>query len=206
MGAFGSPPSATDGSKGASTDGTTVWDEITGPHIEDLLIAGDGGLWSAGWLESGTGEVRLYRADQLVTTIDDLERPVALAEAEQDRIVVVDRLDRRIREFDWAGNGVSRSGQIFLDPVDLCPDGIGGAWVADPGRGGIVHLGQDLEEIRFVALPEVRGITLDSREGRLWAAGESGVQVLDLDGRILSTLSLGGRPVKVELLYGPEIR
>jgi hypothetical protein len=189
-----------------AADGTTAWTEITGSHIEDLLIAGDGGLWSAAWLDGGTGEVRLYRADRLARTIGGLGRPVAIAEADQDLIIVVDRTDRRASGFDWAGDEVLRSGQIFLDPVDLCPDGSGGAWIADPGRGGIVHLGQTLEEIRFVALPHVLGITLDSRDDRLWAAGENGVQVLDLDGRIVSTLSLGGRPVKVELLYAPEVR
>ena len=185
-------------------DGTLLWHDITRAHVEDLLAASDGGLWSAGWFESGEGEVRFYRDDQLVTQYNDLLRPVALAEASRERIVVVDRLDRRLRSFDPLGNEGPSSGQVFLDPVDLCPDGAGGVWVADPGRGGVVRLNRYLDEVLFVALPQVLGITLDPVGGRLWAAGVEGVSTLDLSGRILTSVPLGGRPVKVDLLYEPE--
>jgi streptogramin lyase len=187
-------------------NGTLLWHDITGSHTEDLLVSTDGGLWAAGWFESGAGEVRLYLHDQLVRQYEDLQRPVALAEASRERIVVVDRADRRVRSYDPLGVETSRSGQIFLDPVDVCPDGTGGVWVADPGRGGIVRLNRDLAEDLFVSLPQVLGITLDPVGGRIWTAGPRGVSALNLSGRVLSTVALGGRPVKVELLYTPEIR
>jgi hypothetical protein len=188
-----------------TASGVAMWSEITGSHVEDILADADGGVWTAAWFEGGIGEVRFYRDSLMVAKYDDLIRPVALTESDRDRVVVVDRLDLRLRSYTSAGEG-PQSGRILVDPGDVCPDGTGGVWVSDPGRGGLVHLNRDLEEVSFVVLPKVLGITLDAVGGRLWAAGEEGVHVLDLNGGILSSLSLAGRPVKVELLYEAEVR
>lgn len=189
-------------------DGSEAWVAVTGAHIEDLLPATDGALWSAGWFDAGTGEVRVYRddSDQPDRIIGGFERPVALAQPDRDRIAVLDRLDRRISSFDLDGNGISISGEIFVDPVDLCTDGSLGLWVADPGRAGIVHVGTNLEETGFISLPKILGVTYDPSGEGVWAAGEGAVHRLDHDGGVLSTLGVGGRPVKVELLYDREAR
>ncbi len=181
-------------------DGSVAWADSTAERVEDILAIGSGRVWTV----SSAGEARLYQTDRLLARITDFVRPVAIALTEDARIVILDVGSGRLRRFDFAGFQMGRTDSVLVAATDLASDGAGGVWVADAGRGGIVRFDSRLVESRFVAAPGVRGVTWDGRSGRLWLAGEMGVEQRDREGGFISGRSLGPRPFQVALLHDAE--
>jgi len=178
-------------------EGELVWADDEAGTIEDLLAVEPRGVW----LCNQEGEIRLYRDSAFVTSFGGLERPVALARSREGRFLVLERGAKQVRRIDPTGIPEETSDRIFSDPLDLCRDEGMGAWVADPERGGLVHLDDEMEEIGFVPVEGVLGITWDDRDEHIWVVGTGGLQVLDSSGEHISGRSLGPRPVKIELLH-----
>lgn len=180
-------------------NGDLAWTDFSAGPIEALMVTAPGEVWAA----TANGELRLYRDDVLVSTIGDLLRPVALATSGGNRLFVLDAQAREVVVLDYAGFPMGRTGAIFTSPTDIDADGAGGMWVADAGRGGLVHLSGDLQEIgSVVPASGVLGVTWDGRERKLWAAGEGRLRQFDPGGALQSDLPVGGRPIKVALLHG----
>lgn len=181
-------------------DGAVAWADSTAERVEDILAVGPGKVWTA----SSAGEARLYEDDRIRTAITDLQRPVALALTGDRRLIVLDAGELRLRRFDLSGFPEARSDAVLVAPTDIAGDGGDGVWVADGGRGGIVHFDRRLEEIGFVAVEGVRGVTWDGIGSRLWIAGRTGVEQRDRDGAFVAGLSLGPRPFQVAVLHPGE--
>jgi hypothetical protein len=182
-------------------DGSLAWAADGVGWVEDLLAVAPNGVW----LCSQSGELRLYQNDAVTASYTNVEGPVALAHSEQGRILVLDRSAGEVFRLTAFGIPEARSQPILVDAVDLCRDEGWGAWVADPGRGGLVHLDESLEEIDFVPREGALGVAWEERGRRLWVVGTGGIDVRDASGRFLSGAQIGPRPVEVEFLYdGPE--
>lgn len=186
-------------------DGRLLWSDATGLYLEDLIVASDGAVWVGGRLAEETGEIQIYRDRVLSARRPGFGHPVAMVE-EDRAIIVLDARKGSLFRFALDGSSGGRSDSVLVDPRDLCPDGEGGVWVADRGRAALVRFDRELKESASVPLPGVLGITRDARGGRLWAAGEEGIHVLDRAGSTVSRLALGPRAIKVELLYRGGIR
>jgi hypothetical protein len=186
-------------------DGAFIWADSSAGFVEDLLAVEPSGVW----LANRDGEIRLYRGNERLVLITELRHPVALAAATGGGILVLERGTEqgaaRVRRYDPFGIPQGTSPETLSSPTDVTQDGAGGAWVADPGRGGLVHLDAGLDEIGFVPLAGALGVTWDARDRHLWVAGTSGVSILDAGGVPISGLSLGPRPIKVEVLHGAGV-
>lgn len=178
--------------------GAVAWADSTAELVEDILAVGPGRVWTA----SSAGDARLYDGNRILTTITDLERPVALALTGDRRLIVLDVGEKRLRRFDLTGFSEARSEVVLVSATDVASDGGDGVWVADAGRGGLVRFDRRLNEIGFVPLEGVRGVTWDDRSGTLWIAGESGVEQRDREGRFIAGRSLKPRPFQVAVLHG----
>jgi hypothetical protein len=181
-------------------DGGAAWSDSTAGFVEDLLAASPSGVW----LANRDGELRLVRDDHVLVRITELRHPIALA-AGPGVIYVLERGTEqgpaRVRRFDAFGIPMGASDATFSSPADISGDGQLGVWIADPGRGGLVHLNGALSEDGFVPLAGVLGVTWDERAQRLWVAGSFGVKILDAAGGTVSGLPMGPRPIKVEVLH-----
>jgi hypothetical protein len=158
------------------------------------------------WLCSQGGGLRLYRDDVVKISFPDLEWPVALARSEQNRFLVLDRAAGTIIRFEPYGILEARSEPILIDPLALCKDQGWGVWVADPGRGGLVHLDRRLEEIEFLPHDGALGVAWEERNERLWVLGTGGIEVRDASGRVLAGSTIGPRPVEAVFLYDGQQR
>jgi hypothetical protein len=183
-------------------NGELAWSDESAGAVEDLLALPAGGVW----LCNREGELRLYRNDEPEITKSDLDRPVALARSTAETVHVLERGGLRVSRYDVSGFHLGSSAQVLGDPLDLCDDGSGGVWVADPGRGGLVRFDSRLKELAFVPLDGVFGVTWDERDQTLWVAGRFGVQILDRQGQFISGAGLGPRPLKVEVVHGAATR
>jgi hypothetical protein len=175
-------------------DGTVAWAADGVGWVEDLLAVAPNGVW----LCSQSGELRLYR---LIASYTNVEWPVALAHSGQGRILVLDRSAGRVIRLTPLGIPEAHSDPVLVDAVGICRDDGWGAWVADPGRGGLVHLNHALQETAFVAREGALGVAWEERNERLWVVGSGGLDVRDASGRFLSGAEIGPRPVEVEFLY-----
>jgi hypothetical protein len=153
------------------------------------------------WAACATGEVRFYRDNENLFSISDFQRPVAFALSGANRLFVLDHDAREVREFDYAGFPMGTTGAVLTNPTDVEGDGADGIWVADEGRGGLVHFDGRLREIGFLPAPGVIGVTWDARDRLLWTAGDGRVRRLDPQGNLVSDLSVGARPIKVALFH-----
>lgn len=182
-------------------DGGPAWSDSTAGYVEDLASASPDGVW----LVNRDGDLRLYRDDHAIVSITELRHPISLAAEPGGSILVLERgtenAPARVRRYDPFGIPLGTSTGAFSSPSDIAEDGAGGGWVADPGRGGLVHLGAGLDETGFVPFAGVLGVTWDARSRYLWVAGSFGVSILNEQGSAISGLALGPRPIKVEVLH-----
>ncbi len=177
--------------------GDLAWSDPEAGPIDALTSPRAGEVWAA----CATGEVRFYRDDERLFTIADFVRPVAFASSGGNRLFVLDHDARDVRVFDHAGFPLGGTGAIFASPTDIDGDGSGGIWVADAGRGGLVHLDGQLREIGVLPAAGVLGVTWDPQERLLWTVGDGHVRRFDPDGTLVSDLSVGVRPVKLALFH-----
>ncbi len=181
-------------------DGTLAASDTTGGHIEGLFSFRP----SEVWVPVVEGRIRIYteEAGQLhFVEINGFIRPVAVT-ASGGKAFVLDRGDGSMSRFSLDGNLEARSPLgLLVDPTDLAPDGLGGIWVCDPGRGGLVRFDAAFNQIAYVPIGAVLGVTWD--RGSLWVAGGMGVMILDRNGATKSGLSIGPRPIRVAVLHAP---
>lgn len=177
-------------------DGRVVYADSVAGSVEDLQFTQAGVLWAA----VAEGELRLYEENRLISTVTQVTRPVALAR-DEGGILVLDRGDKRVRRYDPYGIPRGRSEAVLTDPTDIASDGAGGAYVADAGRGGIVRFGPDLVETGRIESPGVLGLTVDPRDGSIWAVGVAGLRVYGPAGEEMVRRDVGNRTVEVEIVH-----
>ncbi|MCA9726321.1 MAG: hypothetical protein KC729_01465 [Candidatus Eisenbacteria bacterium] len=165
--------------------------------VEDLAPGTfpDGGIWFASRF---AGVSRIIH-DQVTRQWTEFEWPVSLSPTAQGWIWVIDRARPGVGQI-LADGRVIWSDAEMVDPKDGDLDGTGGFWVADPGRGGLIHLNGGGHEIGFLDVGAVDAVTRDPVRGELWLVfrEDSLVRVVDPSGNELSSVGVGGRPVKVE--------
>jgi streptogramin lyase len=183
-------------------DGRVTWTDPGAGLVESVRTAPGGGAW----VVSRDGSVRFLRGGAVLFRDTDVAQPVGLAVDDARRAWVADRGDSSVYRYEPGGILRQRSRGRFVSPRDVAPDGRGGAWIADPGRGGLVHLDLSLHEQAFVPCPDVEAAAWDPVNRRLWACcprpGRVDVFALgaDEDGgdaRLVASLASGGRPVVV---------
>ncbi|MEZ4651730.1 MAG: hypothetical protein R3E97_23615 [Candidatus Eisenbacteria bacterium] len=157
------------------------------------------GIWVA---TRDEGLVRI-EGDRVVRQWTAPDWPVALARDPAGILWVVDRSLGSVSRLDVASGVLSASSVVLSDPRDCALDGEGGLFVADPGRGGLVHVDAGGNETAFVPLSGASGVTRDPISGQLWVtfrdAGEIGTFLPD--GTELGRTRVTGTPVKVEGLW-----
>ncbi len=179
--------------------GEVDWLDAEAGSVEDLLAVSAGGIW----LCNREGEIRIYGEDQLLGSVAGFDMPVALAHSEEGRVLLLERGSGEVRRFDEDGGFDLASNAELIEPLDLCSDGDRGAWVADIGREGLVHLDDRLFEVGFVPFPGILGVTWDDRDSLLWVAGGGRVEIRSADGEFVSGQTIGPRPLKIELTHSP---
>jgi hypothetical protein len=170
--------------------------------VEDISpgLFPEGGIWIASRF---SGVTRLVR-DQLAAQWPEFEWPVAITPDHAGWAWVIDR--QRPGAAQILGDGrVVWSDAAMIDPKDGDLDGGGGFWIADPGRGGVIHVDGEGHEISFLAVGAVDAVTLDPHRQWLWLVfrEQSLIRVVDLEGNELARAGVGGRPVKVEGYWRP---
>lgn len=170
-------------------------------RIEDVEpeITAGGGVWAA----SRFSGVRRFAGGQELQHWSEFAWPVALSRDENGYVWVIDReMDRVSRIFVSTGV-VEPSPAAFVDPRDGSLDDEGGFWIADPGRGGVVHLGSSGAEVDFLGIGPADAVTWDPVGLRLWVVfrSERRISAYDASGNELTRLIVGGTPVKVEGLW-----
>ena len=180
-------------------EGKQLWHFGKAGPVEDVAPARgkEGGIWAA---IRFSGILRIFN-DGIQDRWDQFNWPVSISEDEGGHLWVVDRATQKISKILVSTTGeVLESPAVFADPVDGTPDGEGGYWVADPGRRGLVHLDAEAREVEFLAVGKVTGVTFDPRSERLWIVlrEEGRVATLNLAGEELSSVTVGGSPVRVE--------
>lgn len=165
--------------------------------VEDLSpgFFPEGGIWLAARF---SGVSRIVR-DQVVSQWPEFQWPVAISPDPAGGVWVIDRQARSAAQILSDGS-VVWSDAVMNDPKDGCLDGEGGFWIADRGRGGLIHLDGEGHESAFLPVGAVDAVTLDPFRGWLWLVfrDESLVQVVDDSGSVLGSVDVAGTPVKVE--------
>lgn len=154
------------------------------------------GLWV------GTRDAGLLRVsgDRVTTRWEEFLWPVALARDPAGVLWVVDRGAPAVSRLLVASDEI-RTGTAFLvDPRDCALDGVGGLLVADPGRGGVVHLDSAGAEVAFWELAAASAITRDPLRDLYWVVFREvqEIGVYDREGREQARGEVTGSPVKVE--------
>src|SRR5690606_10348186 len=155
----------------------------------------EGGIWMAARF---SGVTRIVR-DQVATRWQEFQWPVAVSPDPEGWVWVIDRQRRSAAQI-LPDDRVVWSSAVMNDPKDGCLDGQGGFWVADPGRGGLIHLDPEGRESEFLEAGAVDAVTLDPHRGLLWLVyrDQSRIAVVDRTGKTLGQVNVTGRPVKVE--------
>lgn len=165
--------------------------------VEDLSpgFFPEGGIWLAARF---SGVTRIVR-DQVTSQWQEFQWPVAISPDPAGRVWVIDRQRRSAAQISADGS-VMWSDAEMNDPKDGCLDGEGGFWVADPGRGGLIHLDDQGHESEFLPVGAIDAVTLDPLRDRLWLVfrDQSQIHLVDRSGVELARATVGGRPVKVE--------
>jgi hypothetical protein len=184
-------------------DGTLIMFSELGGHVEGLFSFIPSQAWAAMVDDAGTGSVRIYADNGGILTVQQIggfQRPVAISRSGL-RVFVLDRDAHQVIAYDTRGNpaGVESEPSALTEPTDMSSDGAGGIWVADPGRGALVHFDSNCAVVASVALSGVFGVTLD--RGDVWVCGPFGAQIRNGDGSFVSGVSLGPQPVRVAVLH-----
>lgn len=170
--------------------------------VEDVSpgVFPEGGIWVASRF---SGVMRIV-LDQVTTTWTEFEWPVALAHDPRGWVWVIDRGNNQVSQILVADGRVIPSTATFVDPRDGSLDGVGGFWVADPGRSGLVHVDGAGREQGFLAVGAFDAVTVDPFRQHLWAVDRQAgrIVVFDTAGLELARVSIGGSPVKVEGSWG----
>jgi streptogramin lyase len=188
-------------SRYAATDGglNLELEDIGFPEDLEVEPFPGAGLWVA------TQDMGVLRVDnnRVERSWPDFVRPVALSRDPAGWVWIVDRGAGSVSRLLISTGEVFVADAALVDPRDCTLDGAGGVYVADPGRGGVVHVDRDGIESAFWDLPAASGVTRNPRSGLLWVvfrdSGEIGVY--DSAGNELSRLGVSGSPVKVEGLW-----
>ena len=164
------------------------------------LVAGSSGAWIA----SREGEVAQLAIDHVIRRIRGFIRPSGLAVEDGGVVWVADPLGHAIYRLSPPDYALSRSGADLRDPIDVALDGTEGVYVADRGRGGVVHLRANGGETEFFPVAEVFAITRDPLSGQLWLlTTETDLVVLDAAGTEHARLTVGGRPLRIDGHWAP---
>jgi sugar lactone lactonase YvrE len=184
-------------------DGRTIWADSSAGMVERVRAAPGGGAWVA----SRDHAVSFLREGAVLFRARDLVRPAGLAVDASGRAWVTDRGDGTVYRYAPGGLLREKSGASFNSPRDADSDGSGGVWIADPGRGGVVHLDSSLRETAFVACSDAQAVAWDAPNRRLWVCRPSIGRVdvfavapdeMAEETRLLTSLAVGGRPVVVQ--------
>ncbi len=186
--------------------GVATWSEITGSHVEDILAAADGGVWTAAWFEGGIGEVRFYLDSLMVGEVRRLDTPRGAHGVREgphrgrrpagSPASLVHFGRRRNSRADGSSSiratcartGRGASGFLIRDGADSC------IWIGTSKRSPSSFF------------PKCWGSrSMQRAEGSGRRARRECTCSISM-ARILTYLALAGRPVKVELLYEAEVR
>ncbi len=165
--------------------------------IEDLEPKRDrNGVWIA-VRDVGLVEIE---DDRVSRRWNNFVWPVAVSSTDHEWIWVVDRGQVGVSRLFKSSGVIVESKAEFGDPRDCSADADGGLYVADTGRGGIIHLDGNGDEVSFWEVGGASGVTFDPQTGNVWVVvrNEARVEVFDSAGVSLARVSVGGSPVKVE--------
>ena len=183
------------------TDGRLTLDLQDVGLTEDIEIEPFPG--SGAWVATRDEGLVRIELDEVSRRWTEFEWPVALARDGSGFLWIVDRSVPSLSRLEVQSGELFVTDAVLSDPRDCSIDGEGGLYVADPGRGGLVHVDETGAEVEFLALSGASGVTRDPTTEQLWVtfreAGDIGVFLTD--GTVLGRTHVGGTPVKVEGLW-----